>query len=277
MKTTVNGIGLGYDDVGAGPAVVLLHGFPMTRRMWDPQVESLAAAGYRVILPDLRGFGESECGEAGYDVSTFADDIVGLLNYLGIGRAVIGGISMGGDVLLNLLERYRRRIVAAGLFATRSRAFDGAEKVLRCERGGIVLSGDKQTVADTLISHLFAEKTLSERPELIEKVRNWIKGTDSRVLTAGILALRNRKDYTALRRTFDLPVLMVGAEHDRWVRSEHIRFLASALPCCSSCIIPGAGHLVNMERPAEFNDCLLDFLKGLTLRKQPHHGWRKVA
>jgi hypothetical protein len=92
MKATVNGITLGYDDIGSGPAVVLLHDFPLSRRMWEPQIAPLVAAGYRVIVPDLRGFGESSEAEAACDISVYADDVVALLNYLGIGRAVFGGI-----------------------------------------------------------------------------------------------------------------------------------------------------------------------------------------
>jgi pimeloyl-ACP methyl ester carboxylesterase len=133
MKATVNGITLGYDDIGSGPAVVLLHDFPLSRRMWEPQIAPLVAAGYRVIVPDLRGFGESSKAEASCEISVYADDVVALLNYLGIGRAVFGGMSMGGYVLFNLLERFRSRAMAAAFFATRS----GADTMLLDFLGGL--------------------------------------------------------------------------------------------------------------------------------------------
>lgn len=275
MKATVNGITIGYDDIGNGPAVILLHDFPLTRRMWQPQVGPLVAAGYRVIVPDLRGFGESAETEAPYDVSLYAEDVVALLNYLGIGRAVFGGMSMGGYILFNLLERFRQRVMAAAFFTTRSRADDVSEKARRAELAEKVVTGDRQQVVDSLAGLLFAKRTIGTQPALFEEVKSWMDSTDSRTLMAGLLAMRNRKDYTAQVRYFDRPSLVIGAELDRCIKSEHIRFLAAALPFCTSRIIPGAGHLVNMERPEEFNRCLLDFLGSLAGYRTVD--WRKVA
>jgi pimeloyl-ACP methyl ester carboxylesterase len=271
MKATVNGITLGYDDIGSGPAVVLLHDFPLSRRMWEPQIAPLVAAGYRVIVPDLRGFGESSEAEASYDISVYADDVVALLNYLGIGRAVFGGMSMGGYVLFNLLERFRPRAMAAAFFVTRSGADTLVEKARRAE----VVKGDRQQVIDHLAGLLFAEGSMKAQPGLVENVKSWMDSTDSHTLTAGLMAMRNRMDYAAPARYLDRPALVVGAALDRSVKPEHSRFLAAALPCCTSRIISGAGHLVNMERPEEFNRCLLDFLDSLAGYR--HADWRKVA
>ena len=275
MKATVNGIAFGYDDIGHGPAVVLLHDFPLSRSMWEPQISPLVAAGYRVIVPDLRGFGESSEAEAPCDVSVYADDVVALLNYLGIGRAVFGGMSLGGYVLFDLLERFRTRAMAAAFVATRSGADTMAEKARWAELAGKVVKGDRRQVIDHLAGRLFAEGTVDARPTLFEKVKSWMDSTDSHTLTAGLLALRNRMDYTVPARYLDRPALVVGGELDRSVKLEHSRFLAAALPCCTSRIISGAGRLVNMERPEEFNRCLLDFLDSLAGFR--HADWRKVA
>ncbi|WP_027714168.1 alpha/beta fold hydrolase [Desulfuromonas sp. TF] len=275
MKATVNGITLGYDDIGSGPAVVLLHDFPLSRRMWDPQIAPLVTAGYRVIVPDLRGFGESSKAEASCEISEYADDVVALLDYLGIGRAVFGGMSMGGYVLFNLLERFRSRAMAAAFFATRSGADTMVEKARGAELAEKVVKGDRPQVIDHLAGLLFAEGTMKTQPALFENVKRWMDSTDSHALTAGLLAMRNRMDYATPARYLDRPALVVGAERDRSVKPEHSRFLAAALPCCTSCIIPGAGHLVNMERPEEFNRCLLDFLGSLAVYR--HADWRKVA
>lgn len=273
MKATVNGITLGYDDVGSGPAVVLLHGFPLSRRMWEPQVAPLVAAGFRVIIPDLRGFGESEAPAGGYDMNTFADDVVALLNYLGVGRAVVGGMSMGGYVLLNLLERYRPRVAAAGFFVTRSRGDDVAEKRRRSELAELAARGEAGRVVDTLASLLFE----GVRPQTVGEARRWMEAVAPAALSGGLLAMCNRRDYTVQVRSCGLPALVVGAEKDRCMAPEHSRYLAAALPNCTSSIIPGAGHMVNMERPAEFNACLLAFLERLAADKQRGPRLRKVA
>src|SRR5574340_545815 len=110
MQALINGINLAYDDSGTGIPVLLIHGFPLSRRMWHPQRMTLTAAGYRVITPDLRGFGESDAPDGPYSMELFADDLAALLDHLGIERTVVGGMSMGGYVLLNLLERYPERL-----------------------------------------------------------------------------------------------------------------------------------------------------------------------
>ena len=102
----LNGIRLAYDDVGTGPVIVLLHGFPLNRTMWRPQLGDLVAAGYRVITLDLRGFGESDEPDGPYSMELFSDDLVSLLDHLEIEHAIVAGMSMGGYVLFNLLIRY---------------------------------------------------------------------------------------------------------------------------------------------------------------------------
>jgi pimeloyl-ACP methyl ester carboxylesterase len=165
--------------------------------------------------------------------------------------------------------------MAAAFFATRSRADDLAEKARRAELAEKVIKGNRQQVIDHLAALLFAESTAQVQPALVENVKEWMDSTDSRTLTAGLLAIRNRADYTAQVRYFDRPALVIGADLDRCVKSEHIRFMAAALPCCTSRMVMGAGHLVNMERPEEFNPCLLDFLGGLAGYRNVD--WRKVA
>ncbi len=109
MQAELNGIQLAYDEAGEGPAVLLIHGFPLGRQMWGPQVQALAAAGFRAVAPDLRGFGESEPGAGAGSTDLLADDLIALLDHLGIEKAVVGGMSMGGYVMLNLLARYPER------------------------------------------------------------------------------------------------------------------------------------------------------------------------
>ena len=128
MKATINGISIGYYDSGSGPAVCLIHGFPLDRRMWRPQVMELASAGYRVITPDLRGFGESDAPEGAYAMDLFADDLAALLDYLNIGHAVVGGMSMGGTCssicsngIPNGLQPHVSSLPAAGRTTRRER------------------------------------------------------------------------------------------------------------------------------------------------------------
>jgi len=114
MQTLLNGNLIGFEDGGKGAPILLIHGFPLNRTMWRPQQEALQAAGFRPVIPDLRGFGESGTSE-GTTIATYVDDLIGLLDHLDIERATIAGMSMGGYILLDLLERYPERCSAAFL------------------------------------------------------------------------------------------------------------------------------------------------------------------
>lgn len=262
MNAIINGITLAYDDHGSGPAVVLIHGFPLCRRMWHPQIKAVTDAGFRLVTLDLRGFGESDAPEGPYSMDLFADDVTGLLDHLGIERAVVGGMSMGGYVLLNLVERYSERLAGAVFITTRATADDDAGKARRLQLAQETMKFGPQIIADAFVPLLFAEESLSERPKLVEEVGGWIVGTDSRGLAGGLLAMRERKDYSGLLGAIVVPSLAIGAEGDRAAPPETARAIAAGIPGCRLEIVTEAGHMANLEHPGAFNDALVGFLKG---------------
>lgn len=263
MKALINDVHIAYDDQGSGPAVVLIHGFPLSRRMWHPQVKHLVEAGYRVITPDLRGFGESGAPDGPYSMSLYADDVVGLLDHLGIEIGIIGGMSMGGYVLLNLLERHPDRVSAALFLVTRATADDDAGKARRTKLAHAVDDQSPRIVTDFFSELVFAPGTYERRPELVEQVRGWMEGAHKRGLQGGLLAMRDRKDYSPDLPLLDFPSLVIGAEEDKAVPIEHARHIAERLPRATFCAIPNAGHMANLEEPEIFNRGLIDFLDGL--------------
>jgi 3-oxoadipate enol-lactonase len=260
MRTVINGITMAYDDNGSGPPILLIHGFPLCRKMWHPQIKALVSAGFRVITPDLRGFGESEAPEGPYSIDLFADDMVELLDHLGIGAAVVGGMSMGGYILFNLLERYRSRVRGACFITTRANADDGAAKERRLALARKVKEFGPQVVAEAFEQLLFAEESLVERPKLVMEVYGWMIANDSRGIAGGLLAMRERRDYTSLLPGFILPALAIGAEGDKAAPPDNARTIAAGIPGCRLAIIPDAGHLANLENPGAFNAALLEFL-----------------
>ncbi|MDO3378729.1 alpha/beta fold hydrolase [Geoalkalibacter halelectricus] len=261
MHAKINDIQLAYTDEGNGPALVLIHGFPLCRTMWQPQVVALSAAGFRVVAPDLRGFGESEAPRSGYSMDRFADDIVELMTYLGIGRAVVGGMSMGGYVLLNLLERHSRRVAGAAFLLTRCNADDAAGKARRAELAQLVRQGKRSAVEGAFADILFAPSTSAEQPQLVDTVRSWMRKTSDAGLIGALEAMAARPDYCDRLGEFSTPALVMGGAEDRIVPQETIAPFAAALPNSSSCIIPKAGHMANLEQPQAFNTCLMDFMR----------------
>jgi pimeloyl-ACP methyl ester carboxylesterase len=263
MECIINEIKIAYDELGHGPAVLLIHGFPLNRQMWQPQLKPLADAGYRAIAPDLRGFGASDAPAAGYSMDRFADDLVALLDALDIDQAVVGGMSMGGYILMNLLERHPDRVRAAAFIATRSNADDEAARQRRSEMAAQAERLGANPVTKIFAELLFAADTTVSRPELIAQVISWMRATNPNGLSGGLTAIRDRKEYTPLLASFGKPSLVIAGTEDRAAPLEVARVLIEALPGCRSEIIENAGHMVNMEQPELFNKTLIDFLDSL--------------
>jgi 3-oxoadipate enol-lactonase len=118
---SINGTMVAFRDEGDGPPVVLVHAFPLSSAMWEGQVAALAGC-FRVIAPDTRGFGGSDLGDGPVSIDTYADDVAGLLDHLGLERAALVGLSMGGYIAFALLRRHPGRIAALVLANTRAGA-----------------------------------------------------------------------------------------------------------------------------------------------------------
>ncbi len=261
-KISMDRTTLAYDDNGSGQPLLLIHGFPLNRTMWRPQVAALTKAGYRVITPDLRGFGESRMTAAAVNMSSYADDIIALMDQLDLPQAVVGGMSMGGYVLLNLLERYPERVSAAIFIVTRAGADDEAGKAKRTALAAATDAEGMKPLLEVFRNILFAPDTLAAHPELVTEVSGWISATDPRGAAAGLIAMRERKDYLPGLGAIRQPALVIGAEQDQTIPSEQSRLLAAGIADARLSVLPGGGHLVNLEQPDEFNAVLKEFLAG---------------
>jgi 3-oxoadipate enol-lactonase len=263
MTQAANDMILACDDSGSGQPLLLIHGFPLNRTMWRPQIEALTGAGYRVITPDLCGFGESRMTAAAVNMSSYADDIVALMDHLHLPQAVVGGMSMGGYVLLNLLERYPERVAAAIFIVTRAGADDEAGKGKRTALAAATAAEGMNPVLEVFRNILFAPATLTGHPELVAEVSGWISATDPRGAAAGLIAMRERKDYLPLLGAIRQPALVIGADQDQAIPSEHSRLIADGIADAKLSILQGGGHMVNLEQPVDFNAVLKEFLAGL--------------
>ena len=263
MRADINGTSIAYSDRGKGLPLVLIHGFPLCRKMWRPQSEALAKAGCRVVTPDLRGFGESGLPPGMVSMQTYADDIVGLLDHLRIDKAVVGGMSMGGYVLLDLLERYPGRVAAPIFIVTKAGGDDDAGKARRTALAEACRVQGISPVAEAFRNLLFANATMTDNPELVETVFGWVRATGPCSAAAALVAMRDRKDYIPLLGHFNQPALVIGADQDQASPVEHSQVLAEGLPAGDLKIVNGGGHMVNMEQPERFNDAILAFLASL--------------
>lgn len=263
MKADINGISLAYSDRGEGLPLVFIHGFPLCRKMWRPQAEALTKAGCRVITPDLRGFGESGTASAPVSMETYADDIVGLLDHLKIDKAIVAGMSMGGYVLLNILQRYPDRVHAAIFIVTKAGGDDEAGRQKRTALAEASREQGIQPVAETFRKVLFAPETMTDNPELVEEVFGWMKATSPQGAADGLIAMRERRDSTPLLGSISHPALVIGADQDQAIPLENSQILAEGLPNAELCVLHGGGHMVNLEQPVAFNDTIYAFLTEL--------------
>lgn len=257
MNATVNGITLAYDDVGSGLPVVLIHGFPFSRKMWQLQLRALSAS-YRIIAPDLRGFGGSAGAPEGLE--RLADDVHALVEYLQLPPIVLGGFSMGGYVAFRYLARHADRVRALLLLDTRPEP-DGAEARDR-RFAGIerIQSEGPAGFLDDFVKLMVAPRTLETRPEVVTEVRRLMDGAKVEALTGGLRAMADRPDSAPLLPQIAVPTLIVVGEEDKATPVDSARKMAAAIPGAHLVIIPGAGHVSNIEQPQVFNTALLEFL-----------------
>jgi len=264
MKTlAVNGIRLAYVDEGSGPPLVLVHGFPLDHAMWDAQIEALKGE-YRVIVPDLRGFGQSEVTEGTVTMGQFADDVAGLLDALGVREPVVlVGLSMGGYVAFQFFRRHRGRLRALVLCDSRAVADTPQAAAVRRETAEKVLGEGPGSLVENMPSKLLAAATLKDRPGVAESLGRVIASTDPRAIAAASLGMAERSDVTAMLPEIDCPTLVVVGSEDAISPPEEMRRIAGAIPGARLVEVPDAGHMSPMENPAAVNAALREFLASL--------------
>ena len=261
MKTLeVNGIELATLDRGSGPPVLLVHGFPLDHTMWDAQVEALSEQ-YRVIAPDLRGFGRSGVTEGKVTMEQFADDLAGLLDGLEVaGPVVFCGLSMGGYVAWEFWRKYTRRVRGLVLCDTRAAADAPQAAAARLETAERVLREGPATLVDAMIPRLFAETTRKRNPRVVESLRRVMLSANAKAVAAAARGMAQRHDVTSILPEIACPTLVLVGELDAISTPEEMRSIADAIPGSRFVQIAGAGHMSPLESADEVSAAMLEFL-----------------
>ncbi len=258
-----NGATVAYDDVGRGPAVVLLHAFPLSRGMWRPQVEALAS-DFRVITPDLRGFGGTDGFTKAPTIEQMADDTAELLDTLGItDPVVLGGVSMGGYVALAFARKHDRRLRGLILADTRAEPDDAEGKA---NRDRLIAFAEKHSAADVLanlLPKMVSEETRTQRPEVVEEVKQLAAVQTPAGLIGALKAMRDRPDATSVLGNIAVPTLVLVGSADVITTPRMVQRLAEGIPGARLVQITGAGHLSCLERAEEFNTAVREFLESI--------------
>lgn len=264
---SVAGRRIHYLDVGAAagsPPLVLLHAFPLSSQMWAPQIACLAA-GHRVVAPDLAGFGGTD---PLHDPSTatmeaMADDVVAVVESLGVGPVVVGGLSMGGYVAFDLVRR-RPELLAGVILADTRAASDTPEVVdRRTAQQAQVGGGDRESVMEALLGGLLGDSTRSSRPALVDQVRALMGEQPDAAYTAALEAMKGRADSTPLLGGITVPVLVIVGAEDALSTPDAVAEWQLSIAGSKLVVLDGAGHLSNLEAPDGFNSALIDFVDGI--------------
>ncbi|SES05124.1 Pimeloyl-ACP methyl ester carboxylesterase [Lentzea xinjiangensis] len=254
--TTVNGITIGYDDEGTGDALVLVHGHPFDRSMWRPQVEHFSSQGWRVIAADLRGYGESTVVPGTTPLPVFASDIAALLTHLGVEEFVLGGLSMGGQIVMECVRLFPERL--RGLVLADTSAGPESEEVRRYRRemADRLLREGMAGYADEVLWKMVAR----HNAEAGAHVRKMMHNAPPAGAAAALRGRADRPDYTATLAAVTVPTLVVVGSEDEYTPVADAEYIRARVPGSALVVVDGAAHMPNLERPEAFNAAVADLL-----------------
>lgn len=264
-----------YFEEGTGDdPLVLIHAVPLDAAMWEPQIQALGTR-YRVLAPDLAGFGSSSAPDEDdfYSVEAWADDVIGLLSALGLDHVTLVGASLGADVAIAVTRRARDMVGALGLAGLRP-ALEPDEEWQRQEQAAwLAGDGDLGSIVDRLVDELVGTNS-SRRGETVKLARWMMDRTPRPGWVGGLRAMTRRPEPAPELAKIDVTTLFVVGEQDGWAPPDGVRELAAEIPGAGVVVVPDAGHLVNLENPALFNRAVEELLEGRQARRSPgKHAW----
>lgn len=245
---------------GAGKPVVLVHGFPLHAEMWQPQ-HGAVPHGFTLITPDLRGLGSSS-GPPARSLDEHADDLLALLRHLGLERAIIGGLSMGGYVTFALHRKAPQRFAGLVLADTRAEADSEEARAARIEMQDTARRRGVGAVVDAMMPKLIGQTT-RQAGTLEPRLRAIASGNQAEGVVDALEALRTRPDSTSTLAAIQCPALVIVGAEDTLTPPAVAEGMARAISGARLSVLPAAGHVSNLEQPDAFNTALWDFARTL--------------
>ncbi|MDB4904829.1 MAG: hypothetical protein JWQ63_4110 [Mucilaginibacter sp.] len=261
-KAKVNGIEINYKSTGNGTPLVLVHGHPFDHTMWYPQVVDFSDL-YQVITPDMRGYGESSLPDpTNTKFEDYATDVLQLIDFLGVDSFHLGGLSMGGQIIMEIFRQAPARIkslIFADTFASldtpdvKKGRYDTATRLEKEGMGGY---------ADEVIYKMITPEHVSTMPEVSGHIIKMMKATSPVAAAAALRARAERIDYlNKVLPQINIPTLVIVGREDKFTPVAQAEELVKNLQNSKLVIIEDAGHMPNLEHPEEFNKAAFDFLK----------------
>lgn len=251
---------IAFEEHGEGFPVVLLHAFPLSRKMWSPQIEAMTAENFRLILPDLRGFGETTNFADINSIEDMAKDVVGLLDNLEIEQAIIGGLSMGGYVTFNLFRLNPERFKAIILCDTNCSADTEEKRENRYQLVKEIEEKGSQALIDKMLPNLVGKFTKQNNEGLVSELSRIFAETNPQAAIAALRGMAERIDHTYLLAEIEIPTLFIFGEDDGVTNLETAQKMRNEVGNSQLCVVEKAGHYSNLEQPEKFNQAVISFI-----------------
>jgi 3-oxoadipate enol-lactonase len=251
-----------YWCLGDGPPVVLLHPFPANHTFWLPVAEELFTR-FRVILPDLRGHGDSDAGEGPATMEKHAADLARVMDDAKIGRAPIVGVSIGGYILFEFWRSHRSRVIALGLCNTKAPADNAEGRAARLQAANDVVERGTETFFHSMIPRLLGKTTRENRPDLVGDALRMIEKMSPQDVAQVQRGMAERPDSVETLKTINVPTLIVTGDEDLMTGISEAGLMHDHIPQSELRVILRAGHYSPWEQWREFSKLLRQFLEKL--------------
>ncbi len=263
IRVPAGDVELAVDVRGEGLPVLFVHGFPFDRTVWRHQLATLSRV--RRIAPDFRGVGDSGApsGADGYSLTRYADDLVAVLDAVGVRQAVLCGLSMGGYVIFELLRRHPERVKALILADTKPEPDSAEAKRGREELTQVAQRDGQDAVIERLLPRLLAAATQATQPEVAGQVREMAHRWSVPGLVGALRTLRDRPDSTDTLRDVRVPTLVLVGSEDQIAPPDTARAMAQLIPGAQCHVVPAAGHIAPLEQPLATSRVVADFLRAI--------------
>lgn len=258
-RITSNDAEIVYAVAGNGAPVVLLHPFPVHHEFWQ-SVTPVLASRYRLIMPDLRGHGDSGVGQGPATMVKHAEDLAKICNEEGVGRASFAGVSIGGYILFEFWRRHRERIRSLMLCNTRASGETQESRAARLRSAAEVLERGTEPFAETMLPKVLGQSTRVTRPDIVDKARAMILKMSPQDVHQVQAGMADRPDSVSTLGKMTVPTLVIAGEEDNAIPHAEAETLQKNIPGAQLRVIPKAGHFAAMEQPEAVGLLLRQFL-----------------
>jgi 3-oxoadipate enol-lactonase len=248
-----------YEVIGEGAPVVLLHPFPASHEFWHPAAQALVSR-YRVILPDLRGHGDSGVGEGPATMAKHAADLASVLDAEGVGRVPCIGVSIGGYVLFEFWRRFRSRVAALGLCNTKAAADTPEARAGRLQAADDVMQSGTEAFFESMVSKLIGATTRETRPDLVQGALAMMRKMSAEDVAMVQRGMAERPDSLPTLKTIDAPTLIITGDEDIVTGMAEAEVMRQSIPGSQMKVIAKAGHYSPWEQPESVGRILRQFL-----------------